>query len=156
MTQETKQYELSYLLAPAIPAEEVESKLAAIRAMIEKHEGSFIGEEAPRLRPLAYEIRKSVANKIARYSQAYMGSLYFEAPSVRLPEIAEALRMNDLVIRSLVVDFHPSAHVPEARVEGEVPASPSGDEGAGAPVETKEEIEQKIDAEIDNLIAANS
>lgn len=155
MTQDTKQYEFSYILAPSIPADEVDSKLAAIRAMIEKHEGAFLGEEAPRLKPIAYEIRKSVANKIVRYTQGYMGSLYFSAPSIALPEITAALTGNDLVVRYLVVEF-------QEMKEQAVRESQQGEEVAEAPAvetlatATSEDANQKIDAEIDSLIAANS
>lgn len=158
MTQDTKQYELSYLLAPSVPADEVEAKLQGLKAMIEKHEGALLGEDAARLRPLAYEIRKSVANKIVRYTQAYAGSIYFTAPSVRIPEVTALLRGNDLIVRFLLVQFTP---VPEAAVREEGAVVPSSGPEVSVvadevSAQSPEELNQKIDAEIDNLIAANS
>ena len=77
---ESQVYEVSYLLLPSIPEENISQVVANIESSIEKHGGKKIDGEAPFLRELAYEISKVVGASRYVVRQAYIGWVKFELP----------------------------------------------------------------------------
>lgn len=71
-------YELSYLLLPSIPEENVSQVVTNIEQVIEKNGGTRIDGEAPFLRELAYEMSKVVGASRYVVKNAYIGWVKFE------------------------------------------------------------------------------
>lgn len=156
--KEPKIYEIGYLLSPLVAeASLVETVNSDIRKPIEDAKAKVVSEIAPEMKVLAYEVRKDVANKTSKFTDAYFGSIRFEARPSMIAAINEALDSSDLVLRYMTIiapkDNPPRAPrrqpaAPKAKTETETPASPAVEEGEKAPVKNEE-----IDKEIDGILA---
>lgn len=98
-----KVYEIGYHLVPSIPAEKVAAEVDAIKALITKHKGEFIADEFPKLRPLAFMMKKDVDGMRHKYTEAYFGWVKFEIESGEIAAIKSALDINKKVLRFLLV-----------------------------------------------------
>ncbi|OHB25190.1 MAG: hypothetical protein A2542_02830 [Parcubacteria group bacterium RIFOXYD2_FULL_52_8] len=160
MENETKLYEIGYLLLPMLAEETLAAEVATLRALVEKHGGVVQSAELPKSRQLAYTVGKKIANKRSEFNQAYFGTMLFRA----LPEAAPAIKSDfdkqDNVLRFMLIETVPyEAPVRRApREEGE--AAPV--EAAATPVEralveekpAKEALtSEDIDKEVEGLIA---
>jgi len=98
-----KVYEAGFLLVPFISEEQVTAEAADIKAIIEKNGGVVIHEEAPKLRPLAYEISKVTAGQKRKNDKAFFGFVKFTA----LPEAAVTIKADldkkDTIIRFILI-----------------------------------------------------
>lgn len=74
-------YELSYLLLPSIPEDEIQKVAAKIEKIIENHGGQKFDGEAPFLRELAYEMSKVVGASRYVVKNAYLGWTKFDLPA---------------------------------------------------------------------------
>ncbi len=144
-------YELGYLLVSTIADENVAAEVHTLKGMIEKHNGTFISEDFPKLQPLAYTMIKAIGSKRHRHDKGYFGWLKYEIPTEAIVEIKQTLDKNENILRYLLIEtvrentmvtqkivFKPSADAP--KVEGE--------EGIKEPVS-----EEELDKTIDNLVA---
>ena len=145
-------YEVGYLLLPTIPEEHLATEVQNIKSIIEKHEGSFITEDFPKLRPLAYTMKKSATGQNLRFTNAYFGWIKFEVSSGSIPAIQAALEKNENVLRSMVIGTVKENTLYTQRVayrpaeEGETPAVVIDE----APKEKMSE--EEIDKTIENLV----
>lgn len=99
-----KVYEIGYLIVPSVPAEKVEAEVSAIKSLITKQKGQFIAEEFPQLRPLAYTMAKQVGSSRQKFDEGYFGWIKFELDVAALPEIKEAMDINEKVLRYLLIN----------------------------------------------------
>lgn len=95
-------YEAGYSVVPTVKEEDVEKVVASIRSEIEKLGGSFIAEGAPSLLKLAYAMDKREGEKHVEYDRGYFGWIKFEAPTEAAGKLAEALKANKDILRSIV------------------------------------------------------
>ncbi|MCC2631058.1 MAG: Ribosomal protein [Candidatus Paceibacter sp.] len=99
-----KVYEVGYLLLPTIPEEHLATEVQNIKSVIEKHEGAFITEDFPKLRPLAYEMRKSSAGQSHKFDKAYFGWIKFEVNGSSVPALTKELEKNQNILRFMVIN----------------------------------------------------
>lgn len=155
MTEEGKLYELSYLLTPLVAPEavaetveqEIKRRLLAASAAI-KH------EMPPRLRTLAYPIKKVVEHKGSIFREAYFGSIVFRAAPAAVVALEAELEKSPIIIRHLLIILPARAVVLPARSRS--PAQPATAPTA-LPAETtgKKMTTAAIDEEINQLLAAS-
>ena len=148
---ESKAYELAYLLSPFVPADTVEKTMSEIFARtLAKSDAKIVTELQPKMRPLAYTIVKHIANKKNPFKDAYFGWLKFTAMGDSAKTIKEALDKEDLLVRFMIV--HALKASPKAGFRrGVFGRKPMTDTvvNPSAPVEkgpemTKEDIDREI------------
>ena len=96
-------YEIGFQIVPSVPEEKLGAQFASLKEIIEKNGGSFISEETPKLKPLAYSMRKEVAGKYQKYNTAYFGFVKFEVVPEGALKIAEAFKTNASILRHLLI-----------------------------------------------------
>ncbi len=84
-------YEVGFLLTPTTPEQEVEKEVAALKALIEKAGGAVHSEGAPEYIDLAYTMEKTVGSKKSKYSQGYFGWIKFSIDPSATLEVTKAL-----------------------------------------------------------------
>jgi ribosomal protein S6 len=98
-----KIYEVGYLLLPTIPEEHLVTEVQNIKSLIEKHEGAFITEDFPKLRPLAYTMRKAHAGQNVKHDKAYFGWIKFEMNQLAVPAVQKELEKNENILRFMII-----------------------------------------------------
>lgn len=98
----TRVYEAGYHVVPTVKEEDVEKVVAAVRSEIEKLGGSLIAEGAPALTKLAFQMQQRESEKYVTFDRGYFGWLKFEAPAEAAQALAEALKNNTNIFRSIV------------------------------------------------------
>jgi ribosomal protein S6 len=98
-----KVYEIGFQIVPSVPEDKLGAQFASLKEIIEKNGGSFISEETPKLKPLAYSMRKEIAGKYQKYNTAYFGSVKFEVIPEGALKIAEAFKTNASILRYLLI-----------------------------------------------------
>jgi ribosomal protein S6 len=146
-----KVYEVGYHLLPLLAEEQLPAEVGNLKGAIESKGGLFISEEFPKLRPLAYEISKTVEGKKHHFEQAYFGWVKFEVSPESIGEINNAFKKNTHVLRHILIET-----VRESTMSFIKPAYKKDEDKEGEPepkeVITKED-EEKISQSIDSLIA---
>lgn len=105
MDQETRQYEIAYLVSANIPEEDVFGRAGKITGFIQDAKGLISHIEEPKKRRLAYPIKK--------FNEAYFGWTRFSMLGENLAEFEKKLKQEAAIIRYLVVTFE---EVPPERV----------------------------------------
>jgi ribosomal protein S6 len=100
---ELKVYELGFHIVPSVSMENVGVEFTKVKSILEKEGGTFITEEFPRIRPLAYKISKTVRAVKNTYDKAYFGWIKFQVPAEKIPEIKKAMDANDSVLRFIII-----------------------------------------------------
>lgn len=100
---EARIYEAGLLLVPSLTPEQSDKSFADIKAFIEKNGGSFISEEIPTLRTLAYEMSKDAAGRRNYYTSAYFGWVKFEGPTELIKTLENHLALSTDILRSLII-----------------------------------------------------
>ena len=96
-------YEISYLFDNKIEESDAIKKADALKQSIATLGGSFISEEAPYVRELAYEMTRVVNNVNVRFNVGYFGWIKFTLDAAKVKELEKGLKLDEEVIRHLVV-----------------------------------------------------
>jgi ribosomal protein S6 len=146
-------YEIGYMLVSSIPEEKVADEVASLKEILSKKGAEFIGEEAPELRTLAYQMIKKIGPTNHRFDKGYFGWFKFELPAKEIEGIKKTFDANVNMLRMLVVNTikentylgkKSPVPMPEASLEtvSEVVIEPVLE----TPVISAEEIDKGIDA----------
>ncbi len=100
---DSRVYEISFIFDNKLDEETALAKSNAIKQSIATLGGSFISEETPYLRELAYEMTRVVNNINVRFNEGYFGWIKFEMPAEKVQELEKGLKSDEQVIRHLVV-----------------------------------------------------
>ena len=101
---EEKIYEIGYHLVSSIAEENVPAEVDKIKAVLAKENSLIISEEAPKLRPLAYTIKKAFGGSYKTFDKAYFGFIKFElSEGGDIQKIDSSLKSNESVLRYIVV-----------------------------------------------------
>ena len=144
-------YEIGFHLVPHLSEDKIGAEVADIKAIIEKNGGTVIYEEAPKMRPLAYDISKVTDGVKRNNSQAYFGFIKFNGTAQGVVETKVGLDKKDTIIRFLLVKTvkDNTMHGNKlARVDGPRPKKPKGEEGKDGAVAspmTQAEMDKTID-----------
>jgi ribosomal protein S6 len=103
MSDNTRTYELGYLLVPTVPETGVEAAVQELNTAITNAGGTIVNAGNPEFIDLAYTMEKSVASKKNRYSQGYFGWVKFDAAPETMEALKKVLDANANVIRYLLI-----------------------------------------------------
>ncbi len=98
-----KVYELGIHLLPTLSEADVQIEFSKIKSQIEKANGEFISESAPRLFTLAYEIPKTIKAQKKWYETAYFGWVKFHLEASTLAAIEKYVKELDSTLRYVFV-----------------------------------------------------
>jgi ribosomal protein S6 len=102
-TVDSRVYEISFIFDNKLDEGAALEKSNAFKQSIATLGGSFISEEAPYMRELAYEMIRVVNNVNVRFNEGYFGWIKFELDGSKLPDFEKAIKLDEEVIRYLVV-----------------------------------------------------
>ena len=113
---EAKTYEISYLLSPLIPAENLPEAVAKyIKSLIAAAAGEVVSEGPARPVNLAYQIRRILDNKPVTFREAFFGSLRFRSPAAAVVDLARRWREAPELIRHLLIEVPKAVLADEQR-----------------------------------------
>lgn len=136
MDSETKNYELAYLLSPALPEEKILEYAGKMSGAIEEEKGIIRHMETPRKRRLAYPIKKEAS--------AYFGWTTFAMAPAAVAQIEKKVKETPQLLRHLIVEEEIETRRPMLR-----PLSPRPVAGQPRPIIPREaeRPEEKLDLE---------
>ncbi len=104
-------YEVSYIFVDTLDDEEAVSKANALKESIAALGGSFIAEETPYLRELAYEMVRVIKNQNNRFNQGYFGWIKTEIDPAKIALVDKTLKLDEDIIRHLVLKADREVHI---------------------------------------------
>ena len=96
-------YEVGYLMLPTIAEENLGEEVILFKDMLTENGAVFISDEYPKLIELAYEMSRSIMNKIQKFSYGYFGWVKFECTTDQAKTIKEILDKNEKLVRFLMI-----------------------------------------------------
>ncbi len=102
-TVDSRVYEISFIFDNKLDESAALEKSNAIKQSIATLGGSFISEEAPYMRELAYEMIRVVNNVNVRFNEGYFGWIKFELPADKVKELEKGLKLDEQLVRFLIV-----------------------------------------------------
>jgi len=102
-TVESRVYEVSFVFDNKLDETAALEKGNALKQSIATLGGSFISEETPYLRELAYEMIRVQNNVNVRFTEGYFGWIKFEMDPSGVKQIEKNLREDEQVVRFIVV-----------------------------------------------------
>ncbi len=96
-------YEVGFHIAPFVGDENVAHEVSSIKDALEKIKAEIIGDDFPRLRPLAYPIDKIIKGDKKIANEAYFGWIKFEAPTDAIEGFKAEIEKMENVIRFLII-----------------------------------------------------
>jgi len=145
MEQKNNNYELSFWFSSQLEEKAIEQKFDNLLKQLEKSGASIIFSQSPQLKQLAYPIKKE--------RNAYFGYIQFEFSKDSLVHLEEGLKLNNDLIRFMVLNMKPKeeqkaprpAFRKSAFKEKEKPASVKVTEGKKEEkVISLEELDKKL------------
>lgn len=103
ITVDSRIYEISFIFDNKLDESAALEKGNAIKQSIATLGGSFISEEVPYMRELAYEMTRVVNNVNVRFNEGYFGWIKFEMDGGKVKELEKGLKLDEQVVRYLVV-----------------------------------------------------
>ncbi len=100
---DSRVYEISFIFDNKLDEGAALEKGNAIKQSIATLGGSFISEEAPYMRELAYEMIRVQNNVNVRFNEGYFGWVKFELSGDKVKEFEKALKLDEELVRYLVV-----------------------------------------------------
>lgn len=95
----TKNYELTYLIPGGYTESELKKVQEEVQALVKKHKGTIVSEDAWGKKLMAYDIRKG--GKI--HTEASYFHLVIELQAEKTPLFEKELYLNETIIRHLLV-----------------------------------------------------
>ncbi len=96
-------YEISFIFDNNIDEEAALKKSDVLKQSIATLGGSFISEEVPYMRELAYEMIRVQNNVNVRFNEGYFGWIKFELSGDKVKELEKSIKLDEQVVRYLVV-----------------------------------------------------
>jgi ribosomal protein S6 len=99
-----KVYEIGYHIVSSVAEEQIPSEVEKIKGFLSKENAVIISEEAPKLRPLAYSIKKAFGGSYKTFDKAYFGFIKFAlGEEADIKTIDSSMKNNESVLRYIVV-----------------------------------------------------
>jgi ribosomal protein S6 len=102
-TVDGRVYEISYFFDNKIEESAALLKAAALKQSIATLGGSFVSEEAPYMREMAYEMIRVVNNVNIRFNEGYFGWIKFDLSADKVKEFEKGIKADEEVVRYLIV-----------------------------------------------------
>lgn len=99
-----KIYEVGYHIISSVSEENVPAQVEKIKSYLAKEKAIIISEEAPKLRPLAYSIKKAFEGSYKVFDKAYFGFFKFElGEEGDVRNIDLAMKKDESILRYIVI-----------------------------------------------------
>src|SRR5574343_425778 len=102
ITVDSRVYEISFIFDNKIDENKALEKSNAIKQSIATLGGSFISEEVPYMRELAYEMTRVVNNINVRFNEGYFGCIKFEIDSSKIKDLEKGIKDDEEIVRYLI------------------------------------------------------
>jgi len=102
-TVDNRVYEISFIFDNKLDENAALEKSNALKQSIATLGGSFISEETPYMRELAYEMIRVVNNVNVRFNEGYFGWIKFEMDADKVKEFEKAIKLDEETVRYIVV-----------------------------------------------------
>ncbi len=135
MEQESKNYEIAYILAPSLAEEEILTCAGKISALIEEQKGNIKHLQEPKRHKLAYLVNKE--------RNAYFGWTTFQLSPQSVAALEKKLKLETSIMRYLIIEEETRLKAPVFRTPI---AKPGTAKTTAVPRET-EKSEEKLDLE---------
>ncbi len=151
--EELKVYELGYLIVPTVPEEHLGAEVQKLKEVITAKKGTFVSEDFPKLRTLAYTITKHVGGRNIKCDRAYFGWLKFSMPAENSELLKNDLDRNGNVLRYL--------HIKTVKESTLFTGRQFGSRTDAAPIQAPKKVQKEeltetsmaqIDKEIEGLV----
>lgn len=96
-------YEISFIFDNKLDEGAALKKAETLKQSIATLGGSFISEEAPYMRELAYEMIRVQNNINVRFNEGYFGWIKFSLDGDKVKELEKSVKQDEEVVRYLVV-----------------------------------------------------
>lgn len=103
MSEETRTYELGFILVPTILESDVDQKVAELKAAVTEAGGTVGAEGTTEFIDLAYRIEKNVKSKKMKWNQGYFGWMKFTAAPESQAVLKKVLDGNLELMRYMLV-----------------------------------------------------
>lgn len=100
---DSRVYEISFIFDNKLDESTALGKAEQLKQSIAALGGSFISEEAPYMRELAYEMIRVQNNQNVRFNEGYFGWIKFELAADKVKEFEKAIKLDEQVVRYMVV-----------------------------------------------------
>jgi len=125
-------YESMFIVNPDLGEEEQEKISDRLNATIEKNKGLIIRKDDLGIKSLAYKINKK--------PRGHYFLLYIEGPGTMVPEIERFLRIDENIMRSVVIKLEPGVKREDLEPKEEPEADSAPEPVAESPAEAPEEL----------------
>ena len=99
-----KIYEVGYHILSSVAEELIPAEVEKIKMYLAKEKAITISEEAPKLRPLAYPIKKAFGGSYKVFDKAYFGFIKFElGEDADVRNIDLAMKKDESILRYIVI-----------------------------------------------------
>jgi len=95
VTENKKEYEMSYLLTPEITEDRTDSEVEELKKILIENGGDILQTNPPEKKRLVYPVKKQ--------NQAYFGVVYFNTDKDGLDKIKKALAFYKKILRFLIL-----------------------------------------------------
>lgn len=102
-TVDSRVYEISFIFDNKMEESAALEKSNALKQSIATLGGSFISEEAPYMRELAYEMIRVVNNQNVRFNEGYFGWIKFDMDGALVKELDKSLKLDEQIVRYMIV-----------------------------------------------------
>lgn len=135
-----KHYELLLILKPTLTEEEVKTKVAFMKEVLEKNDGEIASIVEMGTRKLAYEIKK--------FERGIYVVYYFTAPAVAIKEIERVIRINEEIIKFMTVKFENKKDISNwEKLSKKVKEEPKKEVKEEPKEEPKKEVSEEVSEE---------
>lgn len=100
---DSRVYEVSYFFDNKIEESAALAKVDALKQSIATLGGSFVSEEAPYMREMAYEMIRVVNNVNIRFNEGYFGWVKFELSADKVKTLEKTLKDDEEAVRYIIV-----------------------------------------------------
>jgi ribosomal protein S6 len=153
---EMQVYEIGFHILPTVPEEKLPEVVLKIKDSVTANGGEIITEDFPKMKVLAYEIKKRIETKYSTFNKAYFGWVKFETVPVSVGKIKTETESNQDILRFIIIKTvrENTIHTPKSPViarsvnteEIKIPGQTQ------VPAEKTEVSEAEIDKSIDELV----
>lgn len=99
-----KIYEVGYHIVSSVAEEQIPGEVDKIKTFLNKEKAVIISEEMPKLRPLAYPIKKAFGGSYKTFDKAYFGFIKFElGEEAEVKNIDSSMKNNESILRYIIV-----------------------------------------------------
>ncbi|MEN9552048.1 MAG: hypothetical protein RI935_425 [Candidatus Parcubacteria bacterium] len=100
---DSRVYEISFIFDNKLDEATALKKAETLKQSIATLGGSFISEEAPYMRELAYEMIRVQKNVNVRFNEGYFGWIKFELAGDKVATLEKGIKLDEEVVRYIVV-----------------------------------------------------